>query len=59
MQLFNFFLNFRSIKPFVNEEEFEESEKIAKKFVESGGEGEKLQKLLQQKAATSDNWVRE
>lgn len=47
----------RSVKPLVTEEEFNITQDLAKKFAASGGIGEKLQKMLEEKAANTESWV--
>lgn len=51
--------NFRSAKPFLSEEEYQATENVTKEFSAAGGCGEKLQKLLEERAAKLDNWVGE
>ncbi|XP_059483056.1 carnitine O-acetyltransferase-like isoform X2 [Neocloeon triangulifer] len=45
----------RSVKPFVDEKEFKVTQALAEKF--SGGVGEKLQKLLEDRAKKTENWL--
>ena len=46
------------VKPIVSAEEFARTEQIVAKFQEPGGQGEFLQKHLQDFAEKVDNWVR-
>ncbi|XP_065345556.1 carnitine O-acetyltransferase-like isoform X1 [Cloeon dipterum] len=47
----------RSIRPFVNAEELKVTENLAAKFGSAGGVGEKLQKLLDERAKNTENWL--
>lgn len=46
-----------AVRPLLNENEFENTKKIANNFVQSGGIGEKLQRMLYERASKYDNWV--
>ncbi|KAF4522335.1 hypothetical protein B566_EDAN011336 [Ephemera danica] len=47
----------RSVKPLVTGEEYKVTQELANKFAVPGGLGEKLQKLLEAKAATTESWL--
>lgn len=47
----------RTVKPFVSADEYRETENLAKNFSSAGSIGEKLQKLLEERAANTENWV--
>ncbi|CAG0917506.1 unnamed protein product [Notodromas monacha] len=49
----------RTVKPHVTDEEFSVTEKAVKDFAAPGGLGEKLQKLLKARAASTDSWLAE
>jgi hypothetical protein len=44
-------------EPHLTPERFENTKNIVREFGKSGGIGEKLQKLLEQRAATKENWL--
>lgn len=46
-----------AVKPLLNEDEFETTKNSASEFIKEGGVGEKLQKLLEERATTRKNWV--
>ena len=46
-----------SAQPIISEEQYDVTKSIVDKFVEPGGEGEKLQEKLKEFADTVDNWV--
>ena len=48
---------YRTVEPVVSEEEFRVTSEIVKKFSVPGGLGEKLQKILEDRAASTENWV--
>ena len=47
----------RAIRPIVNDIEYKKTNKIVKEFGRKDGEGEKLQKALEERAKTHDSWV--
>lgn len=47
-----------AVKPHLNNEEFENTQKLALDFIKKDGIGEKLQKLLVEKSKKTDNWVK-
>uniref|UniRef100_A0A646QE80 CarnOAT n=1 Tax=Hemiscolopendra marginata TaxID=943146 RepID=A0A646QE80_9MYRI len=47
----------RTVNPLVTEEEFQQTEALVKEFGSPKGPGEKLQKLLEMKAKTTENWL--
>ena len=47
----------RTVKPFVSADEYRVTENLAKNFSSAGSIGEKLQKLLEERAAKTENWV--
>lgn len=47
----------RTVQPFLNDKELENSKKLITKFTEEGNSGTKLQKLLEAKAKNSENWL--
>lgn len=46
-----------SAKPFVNNDELAETQKKIKEFIKEDSNGQKLQRLLEEKAEKSDNWL--
>ena len=42
----------------MSSEEFEKTKEIVAEFGKTGGVGEELQKMLLERAATEENWVR-
>ena len=46
-----------SLKPIILPEQFENTKKLVVEFGKKGGEGEFLQKQLEEYARTKDNWV--
>lgn len=46
-----------SSKPFLNSSELSETESKIREFLSDGGNGQKLQQLLEEKANNSDNWL--
>ncbi|XP_067001484.2 carnitine O-acetyltransferase isoform X2 [Anabrus simplex] len=49
----------RTVKPLITDDEFCITQDIVKNFGSPGGVGEKLQKLLEERAKTTDNWLAE
>ncbi|KAI8824167.1 acyltransferase ChoActase/COT/CPT [Fimicolochytrium jonesii] len=50
----------KSLKPLLNEQQYAHSEAVVKDFIKPGGEGEKLHKRLQERAATEKtSWLYE
>ena len=47
----------RSLKALVDDDEYESNQKIVEEFGQVGGVGEKLNKIIQERAKTHDNWV--
>ncbi|KAL1123984.1 hypothetical protein AAG570_001754, partial [Ranatra chinensis] len=47
----------RSVRPFLTQEEYAKSESVVKDFGAPGGEGDKLQKLLYERAEREQNWL--
>jgi len=47
----------KAVQPLVNDEEFEKTAKVVEEFGMKGGIGEKLQKALEDRAKTHNNWV--
>ena len=47
----------RAIRPLVSDEEFEKTSKAVQEFGSKHGIGIKLQKALEERAKTHDNWV--
>ena len=52
-------LYLESIKAICSKEQYEKTKKIVEEFKKPGGEGEYLQKKLQERADVKDNWVRQ
>lgn len=46
-----------AVKPHLNNEEFENTKKLALDLIKKDGLGEKLQRLLVEKSKSTDNWV--
>lgn len=46
-----------AVKPHLNNEEFENTKKLALDFIKKDGPGEKLQRLLVEKSKSTDNWL--
>lgn len=46
-----------SVRPLLNEEEYQQTEKIVQEFGAPGGLGEKLHFLLEEKARNCENWL--
>jgi hypothetical protein len=46
-----------AVRPLLNENEFENTNKIVHKFMKPGGIGERLQQLLYERSKNTDNWV--
>ncbi|KAK2719245.1 carnitine O-acetyltransferase-like isoform X3 [Artemia franciscana] len=49
----------RTVKPHLNPDEFRNTTEIVKNFGAPGGSGEKLQKMLEDRAAKKENWLSE
>ncbi|XP_065917320.1 carnitine O-acetyltransferase-like isoform X2 [Dysidea avara] len=49
----------RAIKPIINEIEYQKTLKVVEKFGRKNGEGERLQKALEERAKTHDSWLKE
>lgn len=47
----------RTVQPLVTDDEFQVTEEIVKRFGSNNGIGVKLQRLLENRAKTTDNWV--
>ena len=47
----------KAVQPLVNDEEFKKTCKAVEEFGIKNGSGEKLQKALEDRAKTRDNWV--
>ena len=47
----------KAVRPLVNDEEFEKTSKAVQEFGKKDGIGIKLQKELEERARTHDNWV--
>ena len=47
----------KAIRPIVSDAEYLRTTDIVEKFGRFGGEGERLQKALEERAKTHDNWV--
>jgi len=47
----------KAIQPIVNDMEYQKTKEIVKLFGKKDGEGEKLQKALEERAKTHDSWV--
>lgn len=47
----------RSVKPLLDDAEFQNTKKIVQEFVKNGGIGEKLTHKLQEKYEKTENWV--
>lgn len=54
-----FYKYMRSVKPVVSEEDYKKHCETMVKFVSEGGEGRKLQALLQKRHDKLDNWLEE
>jgi hypothetical protein len=50
-----FAVEFRSVKPLLSSSELSTTERLVKDFGE--GDGQKLQKILENRAKTMDSWV--
>ncbi len=46
-----------SVKPLLNDEDFKCTAMLVKSFGADNGVGQKLQRLLEERAKTCDNWV--
>jgi carnitine O-acetyltransferase len=46
-----------TVEPHLTSDRFENTKNIVREFGKNGGVGEKLQKLLEQRAATKENWL--
>lgn len=46
-----------ALEPIVKEDELKQSKRIVEEFLKEGGDGEKLQKSLERRACSTDNWV--
>ena len=49
----------KSARPLVSPEEFATTENLINEFIKPGGDGEKLQKKLLERAAKKENWMTE
>jgi len=49
----------RSVKPLVSEDEFETTKALVEAFAQPGGQAEKLQQILLERAKTKENWMSE
>nr|CAI5848338.1 unnamed protein product [Callosobruchus analis] len=47
----------KSVTPFLNEKELEHTKKLLREFSAANGIGPRLQKLLEEKAVTEENWL--
>ena len=47
----------RCVKPIISEEAYANTERIIQEFAKPGGDGQKLQAIIQQAAEEKDNWV--
>lgn len=47
----------KTIRPLVSDDAFDQTQKIVSEFGQPGGEGEKLQKMVEKRAETRDNWL--
>lgn len=47
----------KSVKPLVNDEEYLQTETLVREFGSSGGIGEKLQRLLEERSKNKENWL--
>ena len=47
----------KAVRPIVNDEEFKKTSRVVEEFGMANGIGEKLQKALEERAKTHDNWV--
>ena len=47
----------KAVRPFLNDEEFKKTSRAVEEFGMKNGIGEKLQKALEDRAKTHDNWV--
>ena len=48
----------KAVQPLVNDEEFEKTSKAVEEFGKKNGIGVELQKKLEERAKTHDNWVK-
>lgn len=46
-----------SVRPLLNNDEFQRTKEAVEEFGKGGGQGEELQKKLLQRAETTENWV--
>jgi len=47
----------KTVKPLVNQSSFDQTKKLVEEFGKPGGKGEQLQKILEERTKSKDNWL--